>query len=39
VVARSRKRAAAAKFKLYRLALAVSMLVLAVEALGAPRKW
>ena len=27
------------KAKLYRLALAVSMLAIAVEALGAPRKW
>jgi hypothetical protein len=27
------------KVKVYRLALAVSMLALAVEALGAPRKW
>jgi hypothetical protein len=27
------------KAKLYRLALAVSMLALTVEALGAPRKW
>jgi hypothetical protein len=27
------------KAKLYRVALAVSMLALTVEALGAPRKW
>lgn len=34
-----RTRKAAAKVKLYRLALAASMLALVVEALGAPRKW
>jgi hypothetical protein len=27
------------KAKIYRLALTVSMLAVAVEALGAPRKW
>jgi hypothetical protein len=39
VVTKSRNRKAAAKAKLYRLALAASMLALVVEALGAPRKW
>jgi len=39
VVGKNRGRRTAAKVKLYRLALAASMLVLAVEALGAPRKW
>ena len=39
MVAKARKRKVAAKVKLYRLALAASMLVLAVEAFGAPRKW
>jgi hypothetical protein len=39
VVDRVRKRKVAAKVKLYRLALAASMLALVVEALGAPRKW
>jgi len=29
----------ATRMKLYRLALAASMLVLVVETLGAPRKW
>jgi hypothetical protein len=39
VVAKSRIRKVAVKAKLYRLALAASMLALVVEALGAPRKW
>jgi hypothetical protein len=39
VVNKSRNRQAAVKAKLYRFALAVSMLALAVEAFGAPRKW
>ena len=34
-----KKTTTAVKVKAYRLALAGSMLVLAVEALGAPRKW
>jgi hypothetical protein len=39
VVKSSRNRNAAVKTKLFRVATAVSMLALAVEALGAPRKW
>jgi hypothetical protein len=39
VVTKGRNRKAAVKVKAYRLALAVSMLALAVEAFGAPRKW
>jgi hypothetical protein len=39
VVGKSRTRKVAVKARLYRLALAASMLVLVVEALGAPRKW
>src|SRR4051794_6671160 len=39
VVNKARNRKTAAKVKLYRLALAASMLALVVEALGAPRKW
>jgi hypothetical protein len=39
VVSKNRNRKLAAKARLYRLALAASMLVLVVEALGAPRKW
>ena len=39
VVTKARKSKTAAKVKLYRLALAASMLALVVEALGAPRKW
>jgi hypothetical protein len=39
VVNKATKRKVAAKVKLYRLALAASMLALVVEALGAPRKW
>jgi hypothetical protein len=39
VVNKSPNRKTAVKAKLYRFALAVSMLVLAVEAFGAPRKW
>jgi hypothetical protein len=39
VVTKAGKRKVAAKVKLYRLALAASMLALVVEALGAPRKW
>jgi hypothetical protein len=39
VVNTSRNRKAAVKAKLYRFALAVSMLALVVEAFGAPRKW
>jgi hypothetical protein len=39
VVNKASKGKTAAKVKLYRLALAASMLALAVEALGAPRKW
>jgi hypothetical protein len=34
-----KNRKLAVKVRAYRLALAGSMLVLAVEALGAPRKW
>ena len=39
VVTKASKRKVAVKVKLYRLALAASMLALVVEALGAPRKW
>ena len=39
VVNQSPNRKVAVKAKAYRLALAVSMLALAVTALGAPRKW
>lgn len=39
MVTGSRSRKVAVKAKAYRLALAVSMLVIAVEGLGAPRKW
>jgi hypothetical protein len=39
VVNNGRDRKVAVKAKAYRLALAVSMLALAVNALGAPRKW
>jgi hypothetical protein len=39
VVTNGRNRKIALKAKAYRLALAVSMLALAVNALGAPRKW
>jgi len=39
VVTKARKSKTAVKVKLYRLALAASMLALVVEALGAPRKW
>ena len=39
VVTNGRNRKIAVKAKAYRLALAVSMLALAVNALGAPRKW
>jgi hypothetical protein len=39
VVTPNRDRKLAAKAKAYRLALAVSMLVVSVQALGAPRKW
>jgi hypothetical protein len=39
VVNKNSSRKAAAKVKLYRIALAASMLALVVEALGAPRKW
>jgi hypothetical protein len=39
VVTRKPAGKTAVKVKLYRLALSVSMLALAVEALGAPRKW
>lgn len=35
----ARNRRVALKVKAYRLALTASMLVVAVEALGAPRKW
>jgi hypothetical protein len=39
VVNKTSTRKLAVKVKAYRLAMAASMLVLAVEALGAPRKW
>jgi hypothetical protein len=39
VVNKSPNRRAAVKARLYRFALAASMLTLAVEAFGAPRKW
>jgi hypothetical protein len=39
VVTSKRDRRLAAKAKAYRLALAVSMLAVSVQALGAPRKW
>jgi len=39
VVNGGRDRKTAVKVKAYRLAMAVSMLALAVTALGAPRKW
>lgn len=39
MVTKARNRKLAIKAKAYRLALAGSMLVVAVEALGAPRKW
>lgn len=39
MVAKGSNRKLAVKAKAYRLALAVSMLALAVHALGAPRKW
>jgi hypothetical protein len=39
VVNDGRDRKTAVKVKAYRLATAVSMLALAVVALGAPRKW
>jgi len=39
VVNKARDRKLAVKAKAYRLSLAVSMLALAVTALGAPRKW
>jgi hypothetical protein len=38
-VKNARNRKVALKARAYRLALAASMLVVAVEALGAPRKW
>jgi hypothetical protein len=39
VVDKRRNRKTAVKAKLYRFALAASMLTLVVEAFGAPRKW
>lgn len=39
MVAKSRNRKVAIKARLYRSALSVSMLALAVTAFGAPRKW
>ena len=39
MVTKGQNRKLAMKAKAYRLALAVSMLALAVNALGAPRKW
>ena len=39
MVNKTANRKLAVKAKAYRLAMAASMLVLAVEALGAPRKW
>ena len=39
MVNKGRNRKVAVKAKAYRLALAVSMLAILVEALGAPRKW